>query len=248
MDWSGTTYDFHGGCDLVLLHNPGFANGLGMDIHIRTEIDTWWSYIKTAVLRIGDDTFEVMGGEGLKYWVNGKAGKTSLKNGRTLEKTLAGKYKIRFRWMNANQHIFNVDLGDGESILFKTFKQFVRVNVNASNPEDFLGSSGLMGSFPGGVHYARDNSTVLDDVNVMGQEWQVLSDERKLFHNLAGPQHPAKCSMPTETETSRKRRLGEAGITLEDAERACARVDAANRNACIFDVLATNDKDMAGSY
>jgi hypothetical protein len=29
-----------GACDLVLLHNPDFANGLGMDLHIRTKIDT----------------------------------------------------------------------------------------------------------------------------------------------------------------------------------------------------------------
>ena len=171
MDWNGTLYDFHGACDLVLLHNPGFANGLGMEIHMRTEIDTWWSYIKTAVLRIGDETFEVMGGEGLKYWINGKAGKTNLKNGRTLSKELAGKYKIRFRWMNGNQHQFKVDLGNGEAILFKTFKQFVRVQVEAWSPEDFVGSSGLMGSFPGGVHLARDNTTVIDDVNRMGQEW-----------------------------------------------------------------------------
>lgn len=248
MDWNGTLYDFHGACDLVLLNNPGFANGLGMQIHIRTEIDTWWSYIKTAVLKIGDETFEVMGGEGLKYWINGKAGKTNLKNGRTLSKQLAGQYKIKFRWMNANQHTFKVELGNGEHILFKTFKQFVRVQVEAWNVRDFVGSSGLMGSFPVGVHFARDNSTVLDDPNMMGQEWQVLSNEPKLFHNIAGPQHPQKCTMPTETETGRKRRLGEGGITLEEAQAACARVAPVSRDACVFDVLATNDKDMVGSY
>jgi len=248
MDWNGTLYDFHGACDLVLLNNPGFANGKGMQIHIRTEIDTWWSYIKTAVLKIGDETFEVMGGEGLKYWINGKPGKTNLKNGRTLSKQLAGEYPIRFRWMNDKQHTFKVDLGNGEHILFKTFKQFVRVQVEAWNVDDFVGSNGLMGSFPGGVHFARDNSTILDDPNMMGQEWQVLSSESKLFHNINGPQHPQKCTMPTETETGRKRRLGEGGISLEDAEAACARVDAVNRNACVFDVLATNDKEMAGSY
>lgn len=40
--WSGQTYDFHGGCDLVLLQDPDFANGLGLNIHIRTKIKTWY--------------------------------------------------------------------------------------------------------------------------------------------------------------------------------------------------------------
>merc|ERR1712151_735138 len=46
--WDGKAYDFHGICDLVLLHNPEFNNGLGMDIHIRTKKMKHWSYIKTA--------------------------------------------------------------------------------------------------------------------------------------------------------------------------------------------------------
>jgi hypothetical protein len=36
--FGGEMYDFHGECDLVLLHNPEFNNNLGMDIHIRTKI------------------------------------------------------------------------------------------------------------------------------------------------------------------------------------------------------------------
>merc|ERR1712232_1440220 len=48
--WDGKAYDFHGICDLVLLHNPEFNNGLGMDIHIRTKKMKHWSYIKTAVI------------------------------------------------------------------------------------------------------------------------------------------------------------------------------------------------------
>lgn len=150
--------------------------------------------------------------------------------------------------MNARQHQIKVDRGNGEAVLFKTFKEFVRVNIEAQTHESFAGSSGLMGSYPGGVLLNRANKTVIDDVNMSGQEWQVQANEPKLFHNLDRPHHPTQCTSPTETETGRKRRLGEAGMTREDAEKACARVDAANRNACIFDVLATNDKDMAASY
>ncbi|CAB9508401.1 expressed unknown protein [Seminavis robusta] len=250
MTWNGTEYDFHGACDLVLLHNPNFAGGLGMELHIRTKIDTWWSYIETAALRVGEDTFEVMGGDGLKYWFNGNPGRTNLKNGKALGKKLAGEYKIRFRWLNNHQHQFKVDFGNGEAVTFKTFKEFVRVNVESSTYGDFHESSGLMGSYPSGMLLARDNSTIMEDVNEFGKEWQVHSSEPKLFHNKDGPQHPERCSMPTisETASGRQRRLGESMITREDAEVACAHVDQANRNACVFDVLATNDLDMVGTY
>lgn len=30
--WSGFTYDFHGGCDLVMVHNPTFNNGQGLEM------------------------------------------------------------------------------------------------------------------------------------------------------------------------------------------------------------------------
>lgn len=36
--FSGEFYDFHHGCDLVLVTAPAFAEGLGMDIHIRTTV------------------------------------------------------------------------------------------------------------------------------------------------------------------------------------------------------------------
>ena len=54
---------FLGACGLVLLDNWKFANGLGMMIHVRTKQVNWWSYIETAVLKIGNETLEVPGGE-----------------------------------------------------------------------------------------------------------------------------------------------------------------------------------------
>jgi hypothetical protein len=52
---------FHGGCDLVLLSNPGFGNGLGLHIHTRTKVESWWSYIEQAVVQIGDQMIELSG-------------------------------------------------------------------------------------------------------------------------------------------------------------------------------------------
>merc|ERR1712166_1145025 len=50
--WNGDRYDFHGVCDLVLVHNLGFETGLGMDIHIRTKKVRQWSSVASAVVRI----------------------------------------------------------------------------------------------------------------------------------------------------------------------------------------------------
>ena len=36
--FGGFKYDFHGGCDLDLYQNPEFANGLGLNVQIRTNI------------------------------------------------------------------------------------------------------------------------------------------------------------------------------------------------------------------
>jgi hypothetical protein len=36
--WQGQHYDYHGECDLVLLHSSEFGSGLGLDVHIRTKL------------------------------------------------------------------------------------------------------------------------------------------------------------------------------------------------------------------
>ena len=60
--WAGEFYDFHGVCDLVLIKNPEFKNGLGMHIHLRTTRTRMWSYVSSAAIRIGEDILEVIGG------------------------------------------------------------------------------------------------------------------------------------------------------------------------------------------
>ena len=59
--WVGEAFDYHGQCDLVLVKDPDFADGLGLDIQIRTKLIRFWSYIKQAAIRIGDDILEIEG-------------------------------------------------------------------------------------------------------------------------------------------------------------------------------------------
>jgi hypothetical protein len=242
--WAGEHYEYHGACDLVLLQNPGYNNGMGMDIHIRNVPLKRWSYIDTAVLNIGGETLEVKGGAKTnEFWVNGVQGNSALESGQ-LPETIAG-FPIKFDWLTGGRRRFVVDLNDGQQVIFKTFKMFVRVNIRAKTADDFNSSVGLMGTYPEGKKVARDHSTLMEDYNLFGQEWQVLPSEPMLFHSADGVQAPQQCKMPI---MSTQRKLAESSITLEDAEIACAHVSEDDRDECIFDVLATEDKDMAGAY
>ena len=131
--------------------------------------------------------------------------------------------------------------------MFVTWKDFVRVEVKGASTKNFGGSLGLMGSFDErGMKLGRDEVTVFDDINEFGMEWQVLAWEAKLFHKADGPQHPAMCEMPTKMAL--RRRLAESTITLGEAEAACSRAKWKERDLCVYDVMATNDKDVAGAY
>jgi cysteine-rich repeat protein len=46
--WRGKHFDYHGECDLVLLHSSAFESGLGLDVYIRTKIRRDMSYISSA--------------------------------------------------------------------------------------------------------------------------------------------------------------------------------------------------------
>jgi hypothetical protein len=205
-----------------------------------------WSYIKTAAIRVGHDVLEIAGGSQPKYWINGVEG--------------SGDADFAFSSLNLRvevTHIANLtrvrmDLQNADAIGFETIKDFVRVNVHQTDPKwkKFASARGLMGSHPYGVTLARDGVTIIDDTNAFAQEWQVLATEPTLFHVVEGPQNPSKCVMPTELPQEDKRRnLGESMISREDAELACAQaMNPEDKDACIFDVLATNDKEIAMAY
>lgn len=231
----------------MLVKNTRFLNGLGLDINIRTKIRDWWSYIDSAVLRIGNDTFELHGGiNTASFWINGKAGEVTKTKGYVEVGSLAG-YKIEYMNVSKRQKNFRLKLSVDDSINLQTFNDFVRVDVKAKS-DSFNGSVGLMGKFPSGDKLDREGN-VMVDTDDFGKEWQVQSTEPMLFHSVEGPQHPTVCTMPPPVSAAEKgRRLGEALITEDDAALACARVDEKDRDNCIYDVLATNSKDMAGSY
>merc|ERR1712176_62152 len=248
--WTGKSYDFHGICDLVLFTNTNFDKGSGIDVHIRNGRMGMWSFIKTAVVRIGKETFEISGGkDNDTFIINGNVQKAEKENG--VVGSISG-YSINFIQVNEKSREFVIDLGADhksdkeEAIIFKTWNSFVSVRVKNPTKDHFDGSLGLMGSFPAGVMVARDGNTVFDNTNEFGQEWQVLSSEPHLFtkRGTVGPDDV--CSSPSHIEM--RRRLQGSVVTLKEAEIACDSVNVEMKDLCIFDVIATNDISSVGAY
>lgn len=242
ITFSGAKYDYHGECDLVLLQNPGYKQGIGLNIHLRTKIEKFYSYIKTAVVQIGGETFEVTGAPENLHWLNGIEG--------TALPARISRHPIGYRKIDENQHKYNILLGnDGEFIEIAIYKHFVSVSIKIPSDENFQGSLGLMGKYENGDKVARDGVTRIRDPNDFGLEWQVQPSDPKLFRFAEGPQYPEKCSLAAiKVLESRNLRSEGYTISLDQANQACARVASAEFDICVFDVLATNDMGIAGAY
>jgi hypothetical protein len=238
--WRGQHFDFHGECDLVLLHSSEFGSGLGLDVHIRTKLRRDMSYISSATVRIGTDILEVES-QGL-YYLNGVAN-------AELPSEFSG-FAFSHTQPTDKQHEFAVHLGSRERIKVKTYKDFVSVLIEQGKSKNFGDSVGLMGDFGEGRMIARDGKTILDDARIFGQEWQVLDTEPTLFQTLRLPQHPNACTLPTPIQASQlRRRLLESSVDESAAEKACAHWGE-GKDDCVFDVLTTGDLEMAmaGAY
>lgn len=222
--------------DLVLVSSEKFANGLGLDIHIRTKIRDDWSYISAAVIRIGEDILEVHSFD--KYYLNGVE-----------DAPLPGKFggfDLHLQKQKRRPTRFIIFTKQGK-IEIRVVKYFVGVNVFNPIEEGFGDSVGLMGHYETGVWLMRDGTTV-NDPNEFGNEWQVRDHESQLFLQDGTVKWPQKCIMPQPLEEAR-RRLDEPSITEEMAEEACKHW-MKDKDLCIDDVVRTQDLDIAaaGAY
>ncbi|CAJ1960026.1 unnamed protein product [Cylindrotheca closterium] len=249
--WHNEHYQYHGQCDLVLAKDATFANGLGLDIHIRTKLVRHWSYIKTAAIRIGNDILEIEGsGKGLdkevRYWFN-------YEYQGDLTEFAGFPVTIKADGSKLQKNRIDIDLSSkypGQKVTISSFKEFVKVDFTNPTSKAFGNTVGMLGDFESGKTLARDGATVLDDYTDLGREWQVLPTDAMLFHeSSSAPQFPELCIEPEDPRGDRARRLGESSITEEQAEAACARLkDGLDRKDCIYDIISTEDMDMVGAY
>jgi hypothetical protein len=236
-----------------LLKNPLFKDGLGMEIHIRTKITDWWSSVQAAVIKIGEDTLEIQGGDDSKFlWVN-RVENEDLEEGKVYKTYLSG-FLVRYKKLGPGLEAFIYLEGAKEMVVLKTFKDFVRVDIDWKESKNYPGSSGLLGSYDlNGKRVGRDGTTYLANHDAFGQEWQVNVEDPLLFHNYDGAVLPPnKCIMPENSSVKdalRQRRLAESNLTLEAIEKACGHLhSAAEREGCEYDVIATQDIAMASVW
>ena len=203
-------------------------------MHVRTTIRYDYSYIESAALSLGDDILEV------SSW-----GEYSLNQveAATLTGATIGGYPVYWRQKDVKTHIFDIVVGQAENVTIVTFKDMVSVRFTGSEAR-FGDSVGIMGSFDG-ILLARDGTSVMLPNNDFGQEWQVRGDEPKLFRTVRAPQAPLeKCRLPS-SPGKRTRRLGERSISKVEAELACQHFSGGRKAACVYDVIATGDTDIA---
>jgi len=242
--WRGHVYDFHGECDLVLAKSLAFRKGLGFEAQIRTSIRDDWSFISSVAVKIGEDVFEVQsGGIHLLNGVEDVDLKTT---------TLAGYQVKKHGGKKDNGTIkarYHINMKEEGVLEVKVYNEFVSVLIRQVRAEDFNDSVGLMGTFEQGELIGRDTSTVFEDPNEFGLEWQVRDTDTMLFQEARFPQFPAKCTMP-EVPSSVHRRLNEVAggagmIPKSEAEKACEHLPVEDRDACVYDVVTTGDIEMA---
>ena len=258
--WAGEHFEYHGQCDMVLLKDLDFADGKGIEIQIRTKLVRYWSYIQSVAIRIGYEILEVEGSDDpskeFKYWYNFEHPhdqQHSLALYQAKMDSLGGFpiiFKARSKYSSYKTGL-DIDLSPmfpGESISIAAWREFIRVDIKNGSEASFGKSLGLLGEFGSGKTLSRDG-VLMNDFVEYGQEWQVLPTEPMLFHNTATPQFPAKCIEPEDPQGQRRRRLDESSIKEEQAEAACARLkDPLDRKDCVYDVIATQDLDIAGAY
>ncbi|CAJ1933149.1 unnamed protein product [Cylindrotheca closterium] len=248
--WKNEHFEYHGQCDLVLIKDEDFADGLGLDIQLRTKLVRYWSYIRNAAVRIGHDIIELEGsGDGpqdqsVRYWYNMQF--------RSDEAKTLGGFPMEIRRVLSKKTKIEIDLNSkypGIKIVLSTYKEFVKVEVEGATEEAFGNSIGLLGDFQTGETLARDGKTYMHDFREYGEEWQVSPVDDMLFHSTEEPQFPKKCLEPEDPRGHRRRRLDESNITMEQAEKACSRLkDPLDQKDCIYDILATQDVGMVGAF
>lgn len=248
--WTGEWFDFMGECDLKLVHVESFDGKQDLAIHARTTVRYSYSFIETLAVRIGNDTLEVSswGEHALNGVENAMVANTPAQNG--LRKQVAvpdiGGYPIIFSQVDKKKTIVDISLGEGQRISIKTMKDLVGIAIHNANERQFGNTVGLLGNFHGQL-LARDAATDLhDNADALGQEWQVRDNEPMLFRTARAPQYPARCNLPVNPDEREARRLGE-GIQEEAAKLACSHLKGSAFDACVYDVTATNDLDMAQS-
>ena len=225
-----------------MVHSEKFHDGVGFDLHARTKIQDYFSYIETMALKVGNYRVEVHKDH---FYLNDQKYTPEdlpidfgygyrIENGQIEH----GKNKNYYQYYNVNVK--------GSSVLFKFYKKFLTFEITG-HPEDLSDSVGLMGDYHTGDMIGRDGRKMYN-FQEYGFEWQVHPGDTVLFREAKGPQLPyEQCRMPSNDRPAR-RRLRAANALFEEAQEACAHLSGNGVDLCIDDVLQTGDIGLASLW
>ena len=238
--WNRKSFDFHGECDLLMVHSDLVNGNKELDLHVRTTIREFYSSIEAAALRVGEEILEM---DSESFYYNGVEMDDGDLPFKTCEFTVVGPINHgAFKHRREYQIILN---GSSTITIIKT-KSFVSLSLTGSH-EDFAKSYGLLGDFATGDALGRDGRVISDRVEY-GMEWQLLEEEPKLFRQLREPQLPhSKCKMPKVSVESRRLLRHQDPKFVEEAQIACSHAGT-EIDACIDDVLNTGDLSFAEAF
>lgn len=242
--WAGHKFDYHGQCDLLLVHAPHFQQGQGLDLQVRTEQRSFFSFVSRVAIKIGNDILEV----GYRDLLLNGALHDNLPVNGSLD--LSG-YPVTYTdepFPNGRaQKVYTIQINSMESIRISVFNHFMAIRFLHINPRNYRDATGLYGDYNSLRMLARDGTTVLQhDPDQYGAEWQVNDQDAQLFAQAQAPQYPQACRpAPSIADGSRHLRHG---ITKAQARDACQRGMAADIGDCVFDVMATGDLGMVHAH
>jgi len=239
--WGQARESFHGECDLVMLHSDNFHNKAGFDLHVRTTIDTYYSYVESGAFRVGNDIVEM---ERNQFFVNGVQ-----KTKDDLPYSFGNdefRYTIHQETDDGRVQVYRVELSEESSLLFKFFKQYLTISTSGS-AKDFGDSVGIMGEFHTGDMYSRHGKR-MSNFEDFCFEWQVNANanDAKLFRTAREPQLPyEKCRLPSLPRPSRRKLLRGDHALYDEARRACSAQSGTDFDLCVSDVVITGEIGIA---
>ena len=233
--WAGHKFEYHGICDLVVLHSASYGNDLGLTIHARTAEKNGTSYITAAVVKIGNDKLEIQE-DGTYYWNDEITAKLPEVFG-----DCALTYVVADGWLP----MWTITSPRGGTIFLQIFDTMVDVKFSGFLNEAMSNSVGLLGDMDSGFLLSR-NGDWMFNTNEFGNEWQVRDTEPMLFHESKQPQFPLTCSLPKREDV--ERRLQSLGHISDDEARELCNDSGKYFDSCVDDIRLFGNRETGKYY
>lgn len=237
---------FHGECDLVLVQSPI------MDLHVRTTIAKYYSYIAAAAVKIGGRTLEISAGNSTAVRLDGRVHSmddSKLLSFSSVYKNATYKYYQMETQRPTNCKSYVLEVTPWVFVRVKMHAEFLTVSVHGD--DDLQGAVGLLGRFPDGALVVRNGKVSTVPFVDFAIEWQVNPGDPILFDDLRPPQLPyERCRLPTDPRPSRRLLRSTTSGLFRQALEACRQVAYSPQDIdlCVDDILTTGDVELAAIW